>query len=97
MNNEIKEKLNIVKKDLLDEPIVQEYLRLKELVLKSDELSNLKKQISFLQKCNPTNEEKEEYYRLLNEYNNNPLVIQFKSVSEDVCDLLEEVKKELEI
>ena len=97
MNSEIKESLNKVKKDLLDEPIVQEYIRLKELIFKSDELSNLKKCISFLQKCNPSEEEKEEYYKLLNEYNKNPLIIQFKSVSDDVCDLLEEIKKELEI
>lgn len=97
MNNEIKESLNKVKKDLLNEPVVQEYLRLKELILESDELSKLKKRISFLQKCHPSEEEKDEYYKLLNEYNNNPLIIQFKSVSDDVCNLLEEVKKELEI
>ena len=97
MNNDIKESLNKVKKDLLNEPIVKEYVRLKELILESDELSKLKKRISFLQKCHVSEEEKDEYYKLLNEYNNNPLIIQFKSVSDDVCDLLEEIKKELEI
>ena len=97
MNNDIKESLNKVKKDLLNEPIVKEYLRLKELILESDELSKLKKRISFLQKCHVSEEEKDEYYKLLNEYNNNPLIIQFKSVSDDVCNLLEEIKKELEI
>ena len=97
MNNDIKESLNKVKKDLLNEPIVKEYVRLKELILESDELSKLKKRISFLQKCHVSEEEKDEYYKLLNEYNNNPLIIQFKSVSDDVCNLLEEIKKELEI
>ena len=97
MNNEIKNALNKVKEDLFNEEIVQEYIRLKEVIEKSEELSNLQKRISFLQKCNPTNDEKEEYYKLLKQYNENPLIIQFKNISDEVYDLLEEIKKELEI
>ena len=97
MNKEIKESLNKIKEDLLNEPIVQEYIRLKELIEKSDELSSLRKHISYLQNCHPSDESREEYYKLLKQYNENPLVIQFKSVSDEVNDLLEEIKKELEI
>ncbi len=97
MNNEIRNSLNKVKKDLFNEPIIKEYLRLKELLENSDELSKLRKQISFLQNCHPSNENREEYYKILKQYNDDPLVIQFKSVADEVYDLLEEVKKELEI
>ncbi len=97
MNKEIKESLNKIKEDLLSEQIVQEYIRLKELIEKSDELSGLRKHISYLQNCHPSDENREEYYKLLKQYNNNPLVIQFRSVSDEVYDLLEEIKKELEI
>ena len=97
MNKEIKESLNKIKEDLLSEQIVQEYIRLKELIEKSDELSSLRKHISYLQNCHPSDENRKEYYKLLKQYNNNPLVIQFRSVSDEVYDLLEEIKKELEI
>ena len=97
MNNEIKNALSKVKEDLFNEKIVQEYIKLKEIIENSEELSNLHKKISYLQKCQPTEDEKEEYFKLLKQYNENPLIVQFKSISDEVYDLLEEIKKEIEL
>lgn len=96
MTKELDEAIQNTKKEILNEPVVQDYLRLKKLIESSSYLTNLEKEIKYLQKCNPTEEEKEKYFSLLKKYNEDPLVIQFKNISEDVYNFLEEVKKELE-
>lgn len=93
MNEEIYDLLLILKKDILEEPIIVEYLRLEKIINNSPEISSLRKKIEFLKKCNVDEQEKEQYYNLLKEYNSNPLVIQYNNISSDVMDFLDEIKK----
>lgn len=97
MDRDIELKIETLKHDILDEPLIKKYLIIKNLYNSSSKISTLKKRLSKLQKCSVSEEEKEEYYKLMKEYNEDSLVIEFKNISEEVCDFLEEIKKELEL
>jgi len=96
MNKDITKSLKLVKDDIYDEPCVQKYLRLKNLIDKSSRLNKLYMQIKYLQKCDCNIEEKKKYYSLLKEYNEDPLIIEFNNISEQVYNLLNEIKEEIE-
>lgn len=97
MDRDIELKIETLKHDILDEPLIKKYLIIKNLYNSSSKISTLKKRLAKLQKCSVSEEEKEEYYKLMKEYNEDSLVIEFKNISEEVCDFLEEIKKELEL
>ncbi len=97
MNSEILKNIKELQNDILDEPLIKKYIVLKEIYDNSIELKSLRNKIKSLKNCHIKDEEKVEYYRILKEYNNNPLVIEFKNVSDDVCNFLEEIKKEIEL
>lgn len=97
MDRDIELKIETLKHDILDEPLIKKYLIIKNLYNSSSKISTLKKRLSKLQKCSVSEEEKEEYYKLMKEYNEDSLVIEFKNISDEVCDFLEEIKKELEL
>jgi len=96
MSKEIDETIETIKDDLLNDPLIIRYLELEKLISSSESLNSLKKEIDHLKKCNINEEEKIKYKNLLEQYNSNPLVNEFKNVSDDVFNLLEEIKEEIE-
>lgn len=95
MNN-LDEAITNLKKDLLDDPLIKRYLSLEKLVNSSKELNELKKEIDYLKKCDISEEDKLKYKELMKKYNNDPLIIEFKNVSDEVYNLLNEIKEEIE-
>lgn len=96
MNN-LYSKADDINKELKEMPLVKEYLHYKELLDNDDSLAQLKNKILFLQKCNPTDEEKEEYFRLKKEYDNNPIVANYNSLKKEIKELKDEVRSLLKI
>ena len=70
------------------EPIVIEYLRLKELFENDNELADLRKQIAVAAQ----NKDEEKHRQLKEMYDNHPLVNNFYLCKEEVMDLLSEIK-----
>ena len=97
-------KLEECRKLLFDEPVVQEYFRLKKIVDADEELHKLDKEIHQHQKrmCVHKNEpdiyesEKHLYETKLAQFQENPLVQNFEQVREEVFSLLNEIKEVLE-
>lgn len=96
MNN-LYSKADDINKELKEMPLVKEYLHYKELLDNDDSLTQLKNKILFLKKCNPTDEEKEEYFRLKKEYDNNPIVANYNSLKKEIKELKDEVRSLLKI
>ena len=88
---------------LNDNPLVKEYLTLKKQIEESDELKSLREQIVIHEKAMTQNmsdddvyfNEKEIYEDLKSEYDNNPLIVNFNNVSEELSSLLNEIKDTL--
>ena len=86
--NEIDRALKELKNALDNEPLIQEYLTLKEAIEKDIELANMRSDIARL-----TSEGKlEERDALLEVYNSHPLVVNFNQTKEEVVSLLKEIK-----
>lgn len=96
MNN-LYSKADDINKELKEMPLVKEYLHYKELLENDETLTQMKNKILFLQKCNPTDEEKEEYFKLKKEYENNPIVANYNSLKKDIKELKDEVRSLLKI
>lgn len=102
--NKIDSLLSDIKKELHSEPCVQEYLRLKSILEKDEDLSKLDKEVKLHQRAmcgNRSNKEvfekeKDLYEKASKEFDSNPVVINYKNVKEEVYALLEEVKEALE-
>ena len=69
------------------EPIVIEYLRLKELFENDEELADLRKQIAVAAQ----NKDEEKHRRLKEMYDNHPLVNNFYLCKEETINLLQEI------
>lgn len=95
--NSLDEALKSLNAELKGNPLIEKYQRLNKLIHESDELTRMRNEISFLQKCDDNEEEKQRYYDLLSIYNKNPLIIEFKNTSNDVYNLLMEIKDNLEL
>ena len=78
-----------LKEEILKEPLIVEYLRVKELVEKDDEINSLKKQIA-LAKAHKDNDL---HKSLLDRYNNHPLVVNYNVLKEEVNEYLLEISK----
>ena len=74
-----------LKKELDSLPLFQEYKRLKDVVDNSPELVEFRKEI-----VRNTNN-KEKHQALLDEYNNNPIVHNFKELESEVSEYLKEI------
>lgn len=96
MNNEILKNIDNLKNDLLSEPLILEYLKLRNIKNSSKKLTNLEKKIHKIKKCNMSDKEISKLNKLIAEYNSSELVKQYNNVSDDVICLLEEIKEELE-
>ena len=96
MNKTLDEAIFLVSKDLMEDPLIQKYLSLEKLMENSPELIELKREINYLKKCDIKEEDKLKYQYLTKKYNSDPLVIEFKNISDEVYNLLNEIKEELE-
>ena len=102
--NKIDSLLKDIKNELYSEPCIQEYLRLKSVIEKDEDLSKLDKEVRLHQRlmCESRNneevfeKEKALYEKASKEFDSNPVVINYKNVKEEVYALLEEVKEALE-
>jgi tRNA-2-methylthio-N6-dimethylallyladenosine synthase len=96
LDNELDLLIADLKKEVINEPIVQEYLRLKNIVDNSEELHKLEMEIKFIKKCEMSNEEIAEYNSLLKKYNENPIIINYLAVQKEMQQFLKELKDEFD-
>ena len=96
VKNEFDSLINNLKKDLIKEPVVQEYLRLKNVVDNSEELHRLEMEIKYIKKCEMSDEEITEYNTLLKKYNENPIIVNYLSAQKEMHDFLNELKEEFD-
>ena len=104
MNNDIKEQVLKIKKILLSDPKIKEFLNLKEEVKNNKEILEYQDKIRALQKKMTTNVmdkekyevAKKEYLETLDQYQNHPLVYNYIKLSEEIKDILLEIKEILE-
>ena len=78
-----------LKQELDSLPLFQEYKRVKGLVENDPEINSLKKEIALAK----THGETKEHKRLLEKYNNHPLIQNFESLKNDVYKYLQEVSE----
>ena len=78
-----------LKEEILKEPLIVEYLRVKELVESNEEINSLKKQIALAKAHNDNDLHKS----LLDRYNNHPLVVNYNVLKEEVSEYLLEISK----
>lgn len=88
--NKIIEAAITLKENLLNEPLIKEYLRVKTFFENNEELK-LKREEIALAKAN----ESPAYYSLKKEYENHPLVVNYYSLKGEVYELLKEIENEL--
>lgn len=89
-----------IKKELYDDPIIKEYLSLKEAIDNNEELKQLSKEMKAHQKAMCENmdndeiyfKEKETYESYLNKINFHPLMQNYNAIKDEVFALLSEVK-----
>lgn len=102
--NSFEEELTLLKEKLFNEDCVKTYFSLKEQIEKSVELNDLRAKISFHAQTmtkNMDNDElyfkhKEAYEQVLKEYNSHPLIVDYNQVSEEVNELLVQLKNIIE-
>ena len=88
MNDELEQKLQSLKTELDNSPVIQEYLSLKEVLENNEELKKMRDEIARL-----TNENKlEERDALLAIYNAHPIVINYEQAREEIVNLLCQIK-----
>ena len=87
--NETIELAHELKKEILNDPLIVEYLRIKNLYQSNDEINALKHDIS-LAKAHHQNELHKE---LLAKYNSHPLVVNYNVLKEEVNEYLLEISK----
>ena len=78
-----------LKTELDNLPLFQEYKRIKELVDSSDEIEELKRKIALAK----IHEDSDEHQRLLDEYNNHPLIVNYNSLKNEVYDYLKQISE----
>ncbi len=101
--DEIEIRLQEVRSILFNDPLVKEYLSLKKQISENKYLSDLEKDIVVHEKAMTQNmnndeiyfSEKEQYESLKEKYDNDPLIINYKTVVEELIDILNEVKQVL--
>ena len=88
MNNELEQSLEALKAELDNSPVIQEYLSLKEVLEKDEELKKMRDEIARL-----TSENKlEERDALLAIYNSHPIVSNYEQARQEVINLLNQIK-----
>lgn len=90
--NKYDELIIIIRNELMKKEVVNEYFKLKKIIGESKYIQNLDNEIKYYQKCKMNDEEKNKYLELLDTYNNDPLIVQYKNVREEVEIILSEIK-----
>lgn len=76
-----------LKKELDNTPLIQEYMQIRDIFQKNEEILQLKKEI-----VRAKNENRiEDHKRLKKEYDNHPLVMNYLSLQEEVRALLKQI------
>lgn len=78
-----------LKQELDNLPLFIEYKRIKNLVENSTELEELKKNIALAK----VHHNDEEHKRLLSEYNNHPLIVNYEALKSEVYDYLKQISE----
>ena len=89
MNKIIEEAKNL-KAALLEEPLIQEYLRVKNIFENNKELKLKRDEIALAKSNNSI-----DYLTLKKEYEDHPLVVNYYTLKGEVYDLLKEIENEL--
>lgn len=95
--NDIEDLIIKLKEEIYKEPLINEYLRLKEAIKNNKEINKKILELQFLKKCNPTIEEKNRYYEIKKELDNNPLISNYKNIEKEVNIYKNEIKEILEL
>ena len=88
-----------LKEELYSLPLIKEFLKIKQEINDNERLSNLDKNIKRLQHQSCKNNDKtakETYLKLKEEFDNDPLVVNYQILYEEVNNLLKEIKQILE-
>ncbi len=86
-----------LKEEILKEPLIKEYLRLKEIIKNNEEINKKILELQYLTKCNASEEEQKRYYEIKKELEENPLIHNYKIVEEEVKNYKEEIKNILDL
>ena len=101
MNDEVYLKIEKLKNDLFNEPVIIEYIKLANLIRNSGYIQNLLVNKYYFQQLNvqqPKNEEyKKEYAKYVNLYATNPIVENYYSVKQEAYMLISMIKDELSL
>lgn len=88
-----------LKEELYSLPLIKEFLKIKQEINDNERLSNLDKNIKRLQHLSCKNNDKaakEKYLKLKEEFDNDPLIVNYQILYEEVNNLLKEIKQILE-
>ena len=88
-----------LKEELYSLPLIKEFLKIKQEINDNERLSNLDKDIKRLQHLSCKNNDKvakEKYLKLKEEFDNDPLIVNYQILYEEVNNLLKEIKQILE-
>lgn len=78
-----------LKEEILKEPLIVEYFRIKRLVESNEEINALKRDIALAK----AHHEDEFHKELLVKYNSHPLVVNYNTLKEEVNEYLSEISK----
>ena len=88
MNNELEQSLEALKGELDNSPVIQEYLSLKSVIEKDEELKKTRDEIARLTSKNKL----EERDALLAIYNAHPIAANYEQARQEVINLLNQIK-----
>ena len=100
MNDNLLDLVNKVKEQIDNEPIVQEFFRLKKIVENDAEIASFTEKMHYHERQMTLNmnnneiyfKEKEEFEKYKSLLDNNPILVDYNNVCEEVYNLLLEVK-----
>ena len=98
MNN-LDNALFSLKEELYTIPLIKKLMKIKQEINDNERLSNLDKNIKRLQHQSCKNNDKaakEAYLKLKEEFDNDPLIVNYQILYEEVNNLLKEIKQILE-
>lgn len=97
MENKLLVDVSSLKEEVYNNPIVKNYISLKNAIKNDVILNKIVNEMKFLKKCKMSDEEIERFNKLKEEYDNYPLIVNFKNSKEEVKIYFEEIKVELDL
>jgi cell fate (sporulation/competence/biofilm development) regulator YlbF (YheA/YmcA/DUF963 family) len=95
MNDGFSRHLKELKEVILDDPRVKNYLKLKSAVINDKRLNSLKNEMEYQRSCNIDASARKRYYDLKKEYEEDPLVENYKVAKEELRKFIEEIEEGL--